>query len=143
MLQLPGVTLAERTSTWQAREAEAERQLAELQREIDDIAFRLYGIDGEDRRVIEAGSGSRPTDDDVDEAGEEDESTDSEATTDARSLVVALVSYAVGAVFGRWDLRYATGERTPPDLAGPVRPAAGLLPRHAPGAGRPAPRLGP
>jgi hypothetical protein len=45
--------LAERISAWQARVADAERQLAEHQREIDDIAFRLYGIAEEDRRAIE------------------------------------------------------------------------------------------
>ena len=129
LLQVPGITLAERGAAWQAREADAHRQLAELQREIDDIAFRLYGIDGEDRRAIEAGTGTRPTVDNEDEAGEEGEETDAETATDARSLVVALVSYAVGAVFGRWDLRYATGERTPPELSDPFAP----LPVCSPG----------
>jgi hypothetical protein len=129
LLQVPVVTLTERVSACRAREADAERQLAELQREIDDIAFRLYGIDGEDRRAIEAGAANRPTDDDEDEAGEEYEETDAGTTIDARSLVVALVSYAVGAVFGRWDLRYATGERTQPDLPDPFDP----LPVCSPG----------
>jgi hypothetical protein len=53
LLQAPGGTLAARIACWQSRVAEAERQLVEHQREIDDIAFRLYGIEGEDRRAIE------------------------------------------------------------------------------------------
>ena len=56
--QVPGETLAARTAAQQARVADADHQLAENQREIDDIAFRLYGIDGEDRRMMEAGAGA-------------------------------------------------------------------------------------
>ncbi len=55
LLQIPGVTLAQRVPAWQGRVADAERRLTECQREIDDIAFRLYGIEGEDRKMIEAG----------------------------------------------------------------------------------------
>ena len=40
-----------------------------------------------------------------------------------------MVSSTVGAVFGRWDLRFATGERTPPELPDPFDP----LPVCSPG----------
>lgn len=129
LVRIPCETLSKRVAAWQSQEAEAERQLDELQREIDDITFGLYGIDSDDRWAIEAGVSSRSTADNEDEAGEDDEETDSETTTDARSLIVALVSYAVGAVFGRWDLRYATDERTPPELPDPFAP----LPVCSPG----------
>ncbi|NLX96466.1 MAG: BREX-1 system adenine-specific DNA-methyltransferase PglX, partial [Rhodopirellula sp.] len=33
-----------------------------------------------------------------------------------------LVSYFLGASFGRWDIRYATGERQPPELPDPFAP---------------------
>jgi len=46
VLLVPGDKLAERIATWQAQVAEAGPRLAEYQREIDDIAFSLYGIDG-------------------------------------------------------------------------------------------------
>lgn len=72
LLQVPGATLAERVVAWREREAETERRLAEIQSEIDDIAFRLYGIDGEDRRMMEAGTGAGESSD----ADEEDESED-------------------------------------------------------------------
>jgi hypothetical protein len=53
LLQVPGTTLADRIASWHSRVAETDRQLAEHQREIDDIAFRLYGIEGEDRALLE------------------------------------------------------------------------------------------
>jgi hypothetical protein len=33
-----------------------------------------------------------------------------------------LISFLVGATFGRWDIRYATGERQPPELPDPFDP---------------------
>jgi len=41
----------------------------------------------------------------------------------------AFVSYAVGCILGRWDIRYATGERQPPELPDPFAP----LPACSPG----------
>ncbi|MGA9925295.1 MAG: hypothetical protein WBQ29_18010 [Isosphaeraceae bacterium] len=55
LLRSPEGTLAERIASWRSREGEVDKQLAENQREIDDIAFRLYGIEGVDRRAIEEG----------------------------------------------------------------------------------------
>src|SRR5439155_23489210 len=60
LLQVAGNTLVERAAAWGRRLAEAEAQLAAHQQEIDDIAFRLYGIEGEDRRAIEEGAGPHP-----------------------------------------------------------------------------------
>ena len=68
LLQSLGVTLADRASAWQRRLDETAATLAEHQREIDDIAFRLYGIDGEDRRMIEAGAGAMASPESDDEA---------------------------------------------------------------------------
>ena len=33
-----------------------------------------------------------------------------------------MISYILGAAFGRWDIRYATGERQPPELPDPFDP---------------------
>lgn len=72
LLQVPGENLTARIATWQSRVADTDRQLAENQREIDDIAFRLYGIDGEDRRAMEEESGLKIAPDEDVEA-EDDE----------------------------------------------------------------------
>jgi hypothetical protein len=47
----------------------------------------------------------------------------------APSLVADLISYAVGCAFGRWDVRFATGERPAPVLGDPFDP----LPVCSPG----------
>ncbi|MDI6720700.1 MAG: hypothetical protein QMD46_13940 [Methanomicrobiales archaeon] len=49
--------------------------------------------------------------------------------TDPSSVVADLLSYTLGAIFGRWDVRYATGERQPPELPDPFAP----LPTCSPG----------
>ena len=45
-----------------------------------------------------------------------DNEGEAEKSADARALVINLVSYLVGAPFGRWDVRYATGEKSAPEL---------------------------
>jgi hypothetical protein len=44
-------------------------------------------------------------------------------------ICINLLSYFVGTLFGRWDIRFATGERQPPELPDPFAP----LPACPPG----------
>lgn len=129
-LQVSSDTLAVRVEAWHARVEEAERQLAAHQREIDDIAFCLYEIGDEDRRTIEASftTSAAPTDGD-EQAETDEEAEDEQASADGRQLAADLISYAVGCAYGRWDVRYATGERLAPELPDPFAP----LPVCAPG----------
>jgi hypothetical protein len=46
------------------------------------------------------------------------------------AIAVSFIQYSLGIVFGRWDVRYATGERPAPELPDPFAP----LPAWAPGA---------
>jgi hypothetical protein len=126
-----GSPLRERVAAWQARVAEAERQLAEYQREIDEIAFRLYDIEGDDRRAIEEVIGSQSSVVSEEEGGNNgtEEETEAEITADARGLVADLLSYTLGCSFGRWDVRFATSERPTPELPDPFAP----LPVCSPG----------
>jgi hypothetical protein len=130
LLQVSGETIAERGAAWQVGVEEAERQLDAHQREIDDIAFRLYGIGEEDRRAIEASSTGSASPVEDEETETDDEAEDEQASADGRQLAADLVSYAVGCAFGRWDVRFATGERPAPELPDPFAP----LPVCAPGA---------
>jgi hypothetical protein len=104
-------SLRDRDAAWAAEVRAAEASLAAIQAEIDDRCFRLYGIDDADRAAIERGFGApESTGEDAD--GDDEPEDDSAAPGDT---VAALVSWAVGAAFGRFDLRLATGERpTPP-----------------------------
>ncbi len=124
VLQAPGETFAIRIAVWESMLAEADRQLSEWQREIDDIAFCLYGIDGQDRQAIEE-SLNEPRSETANEspaANSADEETEAEPRGDSRQLVTDVLSYAVGCVFGRWDVRFATGERQPPEPLDPFAP---------------------
>jgi len=72
LLQVTGDTLVERIAGWQARLDDTQRRLADCQRQIDEIAFRLYGIDGEDRRAIEEGVATPTPSDEETEESEDD-----------------------------------------------------------------------
>lgn len=104
-----------------------EAELARIQAEIDDIAFDLYGFSDADRAAALGGTGSEASDDDAaDEAdaeGDEDEAADDTPSADA------LLSWAVGVAFGRFDIRLATGERAAPPEPEPFDP----LPAKSPG----------
>ena len=50
----------------------------------------------------------------------------SQAAAHSQALVADLISYMVGCVYGRWDIRYATGERQPPELPDPFALLGGL-----------------
>ena len=72
LLQVFGKTLSDRIACVRLQVVDADRQLAENQRAIDDIAFRLYGIEGEDRRAIEEGVATPTPSDEGTEESEDD-----------------------------------------------------------------------
>jgi hypothetical protein len=129
LLQAEDVTLAKRLARWQDQVHSGERQLAERQREIDDIAFQLYGI--EDRRAIEESlsGGDSATSTEDEGAVEIEDAEESTAVLDSGTLVADLLSYAVGCVFGRWDARIALDPSLAPKLQDPFAP----LPVCSPG----------
>lgn len=106
-----------------------QRELDQIQREIDDQAFRLYGISDADRAVIEASAKHGPG------AAESDaEAVDSEEDTDQDNPLAAapadsLFSWLVGVAFGRFDARLATSARPPPPEPDPFD----ALPARSPG----------
>jgi hypothetical protein len=68
----------------------------------------------------------------VDDGGDdEDEDDDPELLLDTsdRSRYEGYVSYAIGCAFGRWDIRFATGTRTPAVASNPFQP----MPKFPPG----------
>lgn len=107
--------------------AAIERELADIQREIDELVFELYGLGAEDRATIEALT-KRATSSSGDDASSDDgDDADDEAAVGEGSDM--LRSWLVGVVFGRFDPRLATGERPIPPEPEPFDP----LPRRSPG----------
>jgi len=128
LLQATGDTLTERTAAWADSVCGVQAELSTIQAEIDKRCFDLYGLEEADRRAMTDGFGSTSTgaseDSDADTDGEaESESDEAEdITADATRLTAELVSWAVGAALGRFDVRLATGDRPMPAEPEPFDP---------------------
>jgi hypothetical protein len=115
LLTVPGSTLSERATAWFSRVHTSEEIVVKIQAEIDDLAFRLYGLAAADRAVLTTSLATEPTADITAEAVEDDEPEPASAA-DASALVADLLDYAIGAAFGRMDVWFATREKpTPPE----------------------------
>ena len=120
LLQTDGENLLKRVTVWGNYIASTEQELADIQGQIDEYCFDFYRIDIIDRRNIEKGFDGIENSDS--EANEDDDS-DIEATeVDTDSLVARLVSWCVGADWGRWDIRLATIGNNIPKLPKPFEP---------------------
>jgi hypothetical protein len=120
-----GTSLAEGINGWSLLVTESAAAVAAARSEIDDIAYRLYGLGEEDRRTIEKTLGSPETgaNESTGDSGEDEEVEDSPAAgASGPALVSELLDYVLGAAFGRWDIRYASGERPAPELPDPFAP---------------------
>lgn len=135
-----GRSLQERANRWLAHVSICQAAVAGIQEEVDSTAFDLYGIDGEDRVVIEAFDAKKPQAGAIAEDGSDDDSgadedddtadEDDDVAVDApaEDLAVQLLSWAVGVAFGRFDLRLALGTRPLPAEPDPFDPLPALSP---------------
>lgn len=117
---LPG-SLRSRLGDFDSPAIEAE--LVRIQAEIDALAFDLYGFSEADRQAATAQDASKSASDD---ASEEDDEADAEPDAPP---IDAMLSWAVGVAFGRFDWRLATSERAAPPEPEPFDP----LPAKSPG----------
>ena len=131
LLQVDGGPVAARTDAWAERIRTVEADLDAIQAEIDELCFQLYGIDEANRAISEGlvRGGDGPDDEEL--ANEADEADEEEAAqaVEVTGLVAELVSWAVGAALGRFDVRLATGQREVSAEPGPFDP----LPVCSPG----------
>ena len=93
-----------------------------IESEIDEISYGLYQIFDEDRRAFDEmlgapkSSANKAT---LETAGGDEAPS---GNVDGATLVAELWDYGIGAAFGRWDIRYATGDRQSPELPDPFDP---------------------
>ena len=126
LLQADGENLAGRASAWGRVAAEIETELVTLAEQMDDHAFRLYGISDEDRPHLENDLG---TSDEAETAAPDDGDDAQDSTeVDAAPMVASLLSWSLGVAFGRFDVRVATGERSAPVEPEPFEPLPVLSP---------------
>jgi hypothetical protein len=116
VLQVSADTLLGRTQSWAEIASVTQAELDVLAVEIDDYAFRLYGISGEDQPWMEQGLGPPIDPEAAPESDEGDEAADDDTEIDASPMVASLLSWSLGVALGRFDVRLATDARPlPPD----------------------------
>lgn len=110
-----------------------ELDLGEIQSEIDEIAFDLYGFSEADRAAA-LGSAGAP-EEECSEGAKEPDDSEEDKIAEAIDQTDGLLSWTVGVAFGRFDWRLATGEREAPTEPDPFDPlpakSPGMLPDHA------------
>ena len=102
-------------------ELESERLLSKLatqQTLLDKQALEIYGISDDLSLLL-----TKPSGKDLPQVGDTtNEDEEYLEGRDLQSLASGLGSYALGVTLGRWDIRFATGERQPPPLPDPFAP---------------------
>lgn len=117
-----GEGLADRAAKWERQLQESELTLAHVQAEINLLTLRLYGLSEVDQSGLNLAGPS--------DAGEaDDDEGESVVPPGALAYVSELLDYSFGAVFGRWDVRFALDGSLAPN---PPNPFA-ALPVCAPG----------
>lgn len=116
------ISLAETSSNSQDRLISNEAIVAGLEAELNTVTESLYGfkISPEELAILQQSAAELAAEEQSDEDADEQE----EAATSANAItfVANIISYTFGSVFGRWDIRYATGERPAPELPDPFAP---------------------
>jgi hypothetical protein len=120
LLHKGGATIAVCASSLEKTNAILEEQFSQNQRLIDELAFDLYRIAKDDRRALESSLSDIVSADSVVESEPDD--TDDHLSGGISELTGGLFSYILGCAFGRWDIRYATGEQAAPELPDPFAP---------------------
>ena len=110
--------LRERLGDYDPSKIQAE--LPDIQTQIDDFAFDLYGFSEEDRQAAQG---------DVEAVENVSEDSDDEDQADEVPPLDALLSWTAGVAIGRFDWRLATGELEAPPEPEPFDP----LPSKSPG----------
>lgn len=104
-----------------------ESDLMAIQAQIDDITFKLYGFSTADREAAKSVTGIGSGYIDLDnEDGLNDFGEDVEV--ESVDQMEAMLSWAVGVAFGRFDWRLATGERVISDMPEPFDPLPSISP---------------
>lgn len=98
-----------------------------IQREVDDLAAKLYGLSAAERLAVDRWSPGLVSESDGE--SDDDEPDDDAQPELATATTNGLASWALGVAFGRFDIRIATGERPVPPEPHPFDP----LPAKSPG----------
>ena len=132
LVSVPGESLVEASTALAAQFSVRQDELAQLQAQIDEFVFDLYGLNESDRQVVRREMGTSIVSENavVDEDDPADEDEEAAPSNDLPSQAQNLLMWCMGVAFGRWDVRKALDPSLFPPLPEPFDP----LPRCAPGA---------
>lgn len=119
LLKVRGDSLTDRTTTWQSEILKASDSLAEIEQQLDITAFKVYGIDGVDRETIKFGLDSDLSDN---EYSDYEKTLYTMLNIEPIAITAELVSYSIGCIFARWDIRIALDPSLAPSLQDPFDP---------------------
>jgi hypothetical protein len=114
--QFAGNSIEEIVISLRARRVSTHEAIATLSSEANAIVERLYGISAECVRASILGN-STDEEDDQKELVEGDLDESDEASIDFAMVASSVLSYAIGCLFGRWDVRPLTLSQRKPDLS--------------------------
>lgn len=104
------------------------RRISDMQQQLDELSFRIYRIPDPDRLALEQTS-VVALDGEPDESEDSLESVSDETEAGDTDHVHDLISFAVGCVLGRWDIRHVTDATPFTEVPDPFSP----LPACPPG----------
>jgi hypothetical protein len=125
-----GVSIAEGVAAYRENARQVEGQPIEIQHKIDCLAYDLYEVAQEDRSTVMIQMDRfRRLPEGHESNNDGGFNPETNFGGDAPTLVKSLLSWCIGVVFGRFDVRLATGDRPIPELGDPFDP----LPIYSPG----------
>ncbi len=90
------------------------KKLIDIQKRVNEETYKKYEISELDQRRIKESLWGDST--------KSEENVQGEIDVDEIDVAFGLVSYALGCAFGRWDVRYLTGEQSVSELPDPFDP---------------------
>ena len=126
LLQCKAESVAESRTTWEQTLAQNQAEFERIQLKIDKVAYRLYRIAEDEAPTVSAALlGESAVTEAMVEPGEPDDVELGElevAGLDSNELVKDLLSYGLGVVVGRWDIRIGRDPSLAPKIEGPFDP---------------------
>ena len=123
ILQTQAESLAERIQKCVQQAIDSNNTMKTYQRQIDETVFSAYEFNDYDREIVsaefQATSGTIASSEDHPEFNEE---FGAASFLSHANHVSALISYSVGLINGRWDVRFVTKEAAFPELPDPISP---------------------
>jgi hypothetical protein len=116
----------------QDRWQQAAIEIRENHEQIDELGFDIFGFDARDREAVASHIGPTiqpPDESEEDSEASVDEAGPSNGLIGARGLVEDIISYCIGCVFGRWDIRLAFSDSPPTPFPDPFA----AIPSHSVG----------